>query len=153
MSRSLNMVSLIGNVGQDPEIRSTSSGNRLARLSLATNESWTDRSGQRQEATEWHRITVWGKLVDVVELWVKKGDRLFIQGKLKYSTFQCDCGKDKHGTEIVVSGFNTQLIMLGSSGGGGGGEPFRSDDYPEPAPSGGGGGGGRRSGPDDDLPF
>ncbi|MDH3424888.1 MAG: single-stranded DNA-binding protein, partial [Gemmatimonadota bacterium] len=86
MSRSLNKVMLIGNVGNDPEIRATGSGARVAKLSLATNRSWTDRnSGQKNEKTEWHRLTFFGRLVDVVEQWVKKGDRLYVEGRIEYS--------------------------------------------------------------------
>jgi single-strand DNA-binding protein len=154
MSRSLNKVMLIGNVGNDPEIRATSGGTRVAKLSLATNRSWPDRSGQQQEKTEWHRLTVFGRLVDVVEQWVKKGDRLYVEGRIEYSQTEGD-GGPKYWTDIIVN----EMVMLGSSGGGGS------------AGGGGGGGGGRRgsggggfsdagssaptssSEPDDDLPF
>jgi len=148
MSRSLNKVMLIGNVGNDPEIRATSGGTRVAKLSLATNRSWPDKSGQQQEKTEWHRLTVFGRLVDVVEQWVKKGDRLYVEGRIEYSQTEGD-GGPKYWTDIIIN----EMVMLGSSGGGGGG-----------------GGGGRRGGggfsetsgghqpsptnePDDDLPF
>jgi single-strand DNA-binding protein len=140
---------LIGNVGSDPEIRATSGGTRVAKLSLATNRSWPDRSGQQQEKTEWHRLTVFGRLVDVVEQWVKKGDRLYVEGRIEYSQTEGE-GGPKYWTDIIVN----EMVMLGSGGGAGGG---------------GGGGGGRRSGgfsdagssgpqppasePDDDLPF
>ena len=149
MSRSLNKVMLIGNVGNDPEIRATGSGARVAKLSLATNRSWSDRSGQTQEKTEWHRLTFFGRLVDIVEQWVKKGDRLYVEGRIEYSQTEGD-GGTKYWTDIVVN----EMVMLGSTGGG--------------APSGGGGGGrygGGYSGggggreepsltePDDDLPF
>ncbi|MEQ1855208.1 MAG: single-stranded DNA-binding protein [Longimicrobiales bacterium] len=153
MSRSLNKVMLIGNVGNEPEIRATSGGTRVAKISLATNRSWPDRSGQQQEKTEWHRLTFFGRLVDVVEQWVKKGDRLYIEGRIEYSQTEGE-GGPKYWTDIVVN----EMVMLGSgaAGGGGGG--------------GGGGGSGRRSGsfseaggggqpqppvgePDDDLPF
>ena len=143
MSRSLNKVMLIGNVGNDPEIRATSSGSRVAKVSLATNRSWSDRSGQQQEKTEWHRLTFFGRLVDIVEQWVKKGDRLYVEGRIEYSQTDGE-GGPKYWTDIVI----TEMVMLGSSGGGGGGGGF----------SGGGGGGGgapARPGnePDDDLPF
>ena len=116
MSRSLNKVMLIGNVGNDPEIRATSSGARVAKLSLATNRSWTDRnSGQKNEKTEWHRITVFGRLVDVVEQWVKKGDRLYVEGRIEYSQTEGD-GGTKYWTDIVIS----EMVMLGSTGTGGG---------------------------------
>lgn len=142
MARSLNKVTLIGNVGNDPEIRATASGARVAKLSIATNRSFQDRSGQQQERTEWHRITIFGRLVDVVEQWVKKGDRLYVEGRLEYSQTQDDQGATRYWTDIVVN----EMIMLGSSG-------------PQSAPS--NGGYAQRAPaaappitePDDDLPF
>lgn len=147
MSRSLNKVMLIGNVGNDPEIRATSGGARVAKVSLATNRSWSDRNGQQQEKTEWHRLTFFGRLVDIVEQWVKKGDRLYVEGRVEYSQTEGD-GGPKYWTDIVVN----EMVMLGSTQGGSGGG------------GGGGGGGGSYSGggsapepsltePDDDLPF
>ena len=149
MSRSLNKVMLIGNVGNDPEIRATSGGARVAKLSLATNRSWSDRSGQQQEKTEWHRLTFFGRLVDIVEQWVKKGDRLYVEGRIEYSQTEGE-GGTKYWTDIVVS----EMVMLGStgSGGSGGGSSRYGGSY-----SGGGGGGGEQEPsydePDDDLPF
>jgi single-strand DNA-binding protein len=146
MSRSLNKVMLIGNVGNDPEIRATSGGTRVAKISLATNRSWPDRYGQQQEKTEWHRLTFFGRLVDVVEQWVKKGDRLYVEGRIEYSQTEGE-GGPKYWTDIVVN----EMVMLGSgSGAGGGGGRQQS----------GGFSGGPSSGPqaptgepDDDLPF
>jgi single-strand DNA-binding protein len=151
MSRSLNKVMLIGNVGNEPEIRATSSGARVAKLSVATNRSWSDRSGQQQEKTEWHRLTFFGRLVDIVEQWVKKGDRLYVEGRIEYSQTEGE-GGTKYWTDIVVQ----EMVMLGSTtgGAGGGADPDRSSG------SGSGvsdsGGGGRQPGAsetDDDLPF
>jgi single-strand DNA-binding protein len=149
MSRSLNKVMLIGNVGNDPEIRATSSGARVAKVSLATNRSWSDRSGQQQEKTEWHRLTFFGRLVDIVEQWVKKGDRLYVEGRIEYSQTQDDQGQAKYWTDIVV----TEMVMLGSTGAGGGGSYGGPDSqyggggsFGGSAPSGGGDA-------DDDLPF
>lgn len=146
MSRSLNKVMLIGNLGSDPEIRMTSSGTKVAKLSLATNRSFQDRTGQQQEKTEWHRLTFFGKLSDVVEQWVHKGDRLYVEGRLEYSQTQDDQGVTKYWTDIVV----TEMVMLGSGGpggemggGGGGGGSSRSFTPPEP----------NLSEPEDDLPF
>jgi single-strand DNA-binding protein len=116
MSRSLNKVMLIGNVGNEPEIRATSSGARVAKISLATNRSWSDRSGQKQEKTEWHRLTFFGRLVDIVEQWVKKGDRLYVEGRVEYSQTQDDKGAVKYWTDIVIQ----EMVMLGSTSGGGG---------------------------------
>jgi single-strand DNA-binding protein len=153
MSRSLNKVMLIGNVGAEPEIRSTGAGTRIAKISLATNRTFADRSGQQQDKTEWHRLTFWDKLADVVERYVHKGDRLYIEGRLEYSQTQDEQGNVKYWTDIVVR----EMVMLGAGGPGGG--------------SGGGSGGGggfergaasrapeepRDGSPfdsDDDLPF
>ena len=145
MSRSLNKVMLIGNVGNDPEIRATSGGARVAKLSIATNRSWSDRSGQQQEKTEWHRLTFFGRLVDIVEQWVKKGDRLYVEGRIEYSQTEGD-GGPKYWTDIVVN----EMVMLGSSGGGGGGGGRRGGGSSEGA---GGGPQPPSSEPDDDLPF
>ena len=114
MARSLNKVSLIGYIGSDPEIRATSSGTRVAKLSLATNRKWKDSSGQEQEKTDWHRLTVFGKAVDIVEQWVKKGDRLYVEGRLEYSQTERD-GETRYWTDIIVSDF----VMLGSANGSG----------------------------------
>ena len=150
--RSLNRVNLIGNVGADPDVRSTASGTRVAKLSLATSRQFTDRSGQQQERTQWHRCTFFGKLVDVVESWVAKGDRLYIDGRIEYSQTQADDGTTRYWTDIIVN----EMIMLGSDKKGG-------------QKQGRGGQGDRRRGqqqssqpskpkkpitePDDDLPF
>ena len=104
MSRSLNKVMLIGNVGNDPEIRATSSGARVAKLSLATNRSWSDRSGQQQEKTEWHRLTFFGRLVDIVEQWVNKGDRLYVEGRIEYGSYERD-GVSITTTDVIVQEF------------------------------------------------
>ena len=143
MARSLNKVTLIGNVGNDPEIRATSSGARVAKLSLATNRSFQDRSGQQQERTEWHRLTIFGRLVDVIEQWVKKGDRLYVEGRLEYSQTQDDQGGTRYWTDIVVN----EMIMLGSVGPSGGGAP--TGGYRDSAPP----STGSVTEPDDDLPF
>ena len=109
MSRSLNKVMLIGNVGNDPEIRATSSGARVCKLSVATNRKWADRNGGQQEKTEWHRLTVFGRLVDVVEQWVKKGDSLYVEGRVEYSQTEGE-GGTKFWTDIIVN----EMVMLGS---------------------------------------
>ncbi len=140
MSRSLNKVMLIGNVGSDPEIRATSSGSRVGKLSLATNRQWRDSSGGQQEKTEWHRLTFFGRLVDVVEQWVKKGDRLYVEGRIEYSQTERD-GQTRYWTDIVA----TEMLMLGSTSGGAGlrsSAPRNSHTSTTPI-----------SEPDDDLPF
>lgn len=147
MSRSLNKVMLIGNVGNDPEIRATSSGARVAKVSLATNRSWTDRNtGQKNEKTEWHRLTFFGRLVDIVEQWVKKGDRLYVEGRVEYSQTEGE-GGTKYWTDIVVQ----EMVMLGSTAGGGdgGGQGAVSESYGDY----GSGGSPSVTEPDDDLPF
>jgi single-strand DNA-binding protein len=113
MSRSLNEVKLIGNVGQDPEVRSTTGGSRVATLSLATTRTWTDRNDGKQEKTEWHRLVVWGKLADVVEEYVKKGDRLYVSGRIEYRKWQDKDDNTRYSTEINVQ----ELIMLGAPSG------------------------------------
>ena len=143
MSRSLNKVMLIGNVGSEPDIRATSSGTQVAKVSLATNRQWKDGSGQQKEKTEWHRLTFFGRLVDIVDQWVKKGDRLYVEGRIEYSESESD-GQKKYWTDIIVA----EMVMLGSTAGGGGGGRdggFQSDPSPAPAPP--------ISEPDDDLPF
>jgi single-strand DNA-binding protein len=153
MSRSLNKVMLIGNVGNDPEIRVTSSGVKVAKVSLATNRTWNDRSGQQQERTEWHRLNLWDRLADVVEQYVHKGDRLYVEGRIEYSQTEDDKGNVKYFTDIRVF----EMVMLGGQSGGG---PSMDSPSPRrarpPAPGGGGGGDGGGSpfdSDDDDLPF
>ncbi len=143
MSRSLNKVMLIGNVGSEPDIRATSSGTQVAKVSLATNRQWKDGSGQQKEKTEWHRLTFFGRLVDIVDQWVKKGDRLYVEGRIEYSESETD-GQKKYWTDIIVA----EMVMLGSTAGGDGGGrggSFQSDPSAAPAPP--------ISEPDDDLPF
>ena len=113
MSRSLNKVTLIGNVGADPEVRSTSGGNRVATFSLATSRTWTGPSGDRQEKTEWHRCVVWNaktsQLADIVERYVHKGDKLYVEGRVEYRQWQDKDNQTRYSTEINVR----ELIMLG----------------------------------------
>jgi single-strand DNA-binding protein len=158
MSRSLNKVQLIGNIGSEPEIRVTPSGAKVAKLSLATNRVFQGRDGQQQDRTDWHRLTFFGKLADLVEQWVKKGDKLYVEGRLEYSQTQDEQGGPKYWTDIVVN----EMMMLGSGSGGrqeGGdeGESFRAPRAGGGASGGSGGGGGGRGpkpiDPDDDLPF
>ena len=119
MGRSLNKVMLIGNLGQDPEVRATSGGNRVATFSLATSRSWNDSTGSKQEKTEWHRCVVWNtktsQLADIVEKYVKKGDKLYVEGRVEYRQWQDKDGQTRYSTEINVR----ELIMLGGSRGGG----------------------------------
>ncbi|MFN7026783.1 MAG: single-stranded DNA-binding protein, partial [Pseudorhizobium sp.] len=181
MAGSVNKVILIGNVGADPEIRRTQDGRPIANLRIATSESWRDRnSGERKEKTEWHSVVVFNEgLCKVVEQYVKKGAKLYIEGALQTRKWQDQTGNDRYSTEVVLQGFNSTLTMLdgrgegggqGSYGGGasragggndlGGGGNF-GDDYDRPASGGGsrgGQGGGAQGGGfsrdlDDDIPF
>jgi single-strand DNA-binding protein len=137
---------LIGNLGADPEVRSTPSGAKVAKVSIATNRTFQDRSGQQQERTERHRVTFFGMLADIVEQYASKGDRLYIEGRIEYSqTGEGDA--KKYFTDIVAQ----EMVMLGSggaegaSGGGAGRGSFRASP---PADS-----GTNLAEPDDDLPF
>lgn len=137
MARSLNKAMLIGNLGQDPEIRTIPSGTRVAQFSLATSRRWNDKSGQQQEKTEWHRVVAWDRLVDVLERWVKKGDRIYVEGEIEYRQYEDKDGVTKYSTEIRAR----EVILLGGKDGGGGG-----GDYGGGGRSGGGGGGGGGAG-------
>jgi len=113
----LNKVTLIGNVGGDPEIRSTQNGDQVASFSLATSESWKDKStGERKTKTEWHKIVIWGGLVKIVESYVQKGSKLYIEGKLQTRSWDKD-GVTMYTTEVVLKQFNGNLVMLDSRGG------------------------------------
>jgi single-strand DNA-binding protein len=163
VARSLNKAMLIGNVGQDPEIRTIPNGARVAQFSVATSRRWNDRSGQQQEKTEWHRIVAWEKLVEIIERYVKKGDRIYVEGEIEYRQYQDKDGVTKYTTEIRAR----EVVLLGSkSDGGGGGDWDRGGSRPAAsgARTGGGGGGGKGGSDyddfqappledDDDLPF
>ena len=112
MSRSVNKITLIGNVGQDPEARTTSTNTKLVKLSLATNHRWKDSSGQAQERTDWHRLTFWDKLAEIVDEFVSKGDRLYIEGRVQYGSYDRDDGVSVPTVDINVS----ELVMLGDAG-------------------------------------
>lgn len=149
MAGSVNKVILVGNLGRDPEIRFTQAGKKIANFSIATSEQWRDRqSGERRERTEWHRIVVFNEgLADVVERFVKKGSKLYIEGALRTRKWQGQDGKDNYTTEIVLEGFNSTLTMLDGRGdGGGGGSSSGGGNYGND--SGGGYGGGYDNGGD-----
>lgn len=114
MSRSLNKAMVIGNLGSDPEVRSTQSGTRVATLSVATSRSWTGRDGQTQEKTEWHRIVAWDRLAEICEQYLSKGDRVYIEGRIEYRQWEGDDGQTRYTTEIRAR----EMIMLGGRGGG-----------------------------------
>lgn len=156
MARSLNKAIIIGNLGSDPEIRTTGSGTRVANFSVATSRSWKSQSGEQQEKTEWHRIVCWDKLAEIVERYLKKGNQVYIEGEIEYRSYEDKDGVTKYSTEIRAR----DMMMLGGREGGGG--------YSGGETSGGGGrsGGATRGGrndyddfqapplgDDDDLPF
>jgi single-strand DNA-binding protein len=173
MSRGgVNKVILIGNLGGDPEVRYTPGGAAVANVNLATNESWNDREGQRQERTEWHRLVFWSKLAEIVGQYLKKGSKVYVEGRLQTRQWDDQSGQKRYTTEIVVN----DMQMLDGRGDGamggpqgsaapGGGPPAGGGDYDQ------GGGGGGMSDPqggaapgggspagggdseDDDLPF
>ena len=110
---SVNQVHLLGNVGREPEIRHTQSGDPIANLSIATSERWNDRrTGEKQERTEWHRVVVFGPLAKIVEQYVGKGSRIYVQGKLKTRKWQDRDGNDRYSTEVVLSGFQAHLVLI-----------------------------------------
>ena len=127
MAGSVNKVILIGNVGADPEIRRTQDGRPIANISIATTESWTDkRTGERQQKTEWHRVVVFNEnLAKLVEQYVKKGSKLYIEGALQTRKWTDQKGVEKYSTEVILQGFNGTLTMLSSPEGNG-----RSDQSP-----------------------
>ena len=122
MAGSVNKVILVGNVGADPEIRRTQDGRPIANLRIATSEQWRDKnSGERREKTEWHTVVVFNEgLCKVVEQYIKKGAKLYIEGALQTRKWQDQSGADRYSTEIVLQGFNSTLTMLDGRGEGGG---------------------------------
>jgi single-strand DNA-binding protein len=178
MAGSVNKVILIGNLGRDPEIRTTQDGTRIANFSLATSETWRDKaSGERKERTEWHRVVIFNdRLVDVVEKYVKKGAKLYIEGALQTRKWTDQQGAEKYTTEVVLQRFRGELTMLDGRGEGGRGDygsgssggAYEPDDGGYAAGAGGGFGGGASGGGggarpdrrppqpadlDDDIPF
>ncbi len=160
---SVNKVILVGNLGNDPEIRTFGNGGKVANFTLATSENWRDKkSGEKKEKTEWHRVAVFGEgLVGVVERYVKKGSKLYIEGKLQTRKWQDRDGNDKYTTEIVLQGPGTTLTMLDSAGGQGGNRQNAQGDYQQDQTRGGYGnsgfqpqfGGGYGETLDDEIPF
>jgi single-strand DNA-binding protein len=168
MAGSVNKVILVGNLGKDPEVRTTQSGGKIANLSVATSESWNDKqSGERKEKTEWHRVTVFNdKLVEIIEKYCHKGDKIYVEGQLQTRKYTDNSGVEKYTTEVVLSGFHGTITMLNSAKGGdqqgeqggGGRNGYQSGPTPaqRSAASQGGGqqGGGMGGGElDDVIPF
>ncbi|WP_420348071.1 single-stranded DNA-binding protein [Pelagibius sp.] len=160
MAGSVNKVILVGNLGRDPEIRSTQDGTRIANLSLATSETWRDRnSGERRERTEWHRVVIFNeRLSEVAEKYLRKGSKVYIEGQLQTRKWTDQSGQDRYTTEVVLQRFRGELTMLDGRQDGGGG--FGGGDQGGYSGGGSGGGpGGGSGGPppagdlDDEIPF
>ena len=155
MSGSLNKVLLIGNLGRDPELKTTPSGQNVARFSVATTETWKNQQGEKQSKTEWHNIVVWGKQAEIAEKYLRKGKQVMIEGRIQYREYTGQDGVKKTACDIRCDNF----VMLGrmedgnrDSGGyggkasGGGSQDFEDHGAPSPV-------GGNNSFPDDDIPF
>ena len=174
MAGSVNKVILIGNLGADPEVRSFQNGGQVCNIRVATSETWKDRnSGERREKTEWHSVAIFQEgLVRVAQQYLRKGSKVYIEGKLQTRKWQDQSGADRYSTEVVLQGFGSTLTMLdgrdGPSGGGGGGygggDSFGGgggggyDGPPSGGNPGGGQSGGFGGGPgggdmDDEIPF
>ena len=172
MAGSINKVILVGNLGRDPEIRSTQDGMRIANLNLATSESWRDRvSGERKERTEWHRVVIFNeRLVEVAEKYLRKGSKIYVEGALQTRKWTDNAGVEKYSTEVVLQRFRGELTMLDGAGGGRGqgagggameggyddafsGGPGDSPRYGGTGPSGGGNSRNRNADLDDEITF
>ncbi len=153
MSGSLNKVTLIGNLGRDPEIRTTQDGREIANLAIATSESWKDKNtGERREKTEWHRIVIFSEgLVRVVKNYLKKGSKIYIEGSLQTRKWTDQGGQERYTTEVVLQGYNGTLTMLDRAGGNDNGG-YHQDAQPAAASSGGASNFADES-LDDEIPF
>ncbi|MEN9706321.1 MAG: hypothetical protein RLZZ393_2200 [Pseudomonadota bacterium] len=156
MARGINKVILIGNLGQDPEVRAMPSGSSVANLRIATTESWRDKqTGENKEVTEWHTVVLFGRTAEVAQQYLRKGSSVYIEGRLRTRKWQDKSGNDRYTTEIVAN----DMQMLGGRGGGGGGEsrePYNQGGGDGGFGGGSGGGSGAGSDPgfqDDDIPF
>lgn len=136
MAGSINKVILVGNLGRDPEIRHTNAGQKIANLSVATSDTWKDKSGERQERTEWHRVVVFNaNLADFAERYLRKGSKVYIEGSLQTRKFTDQSGADRYTTEVVLGAFRGELVVLdprgdnaGGMGGGSMGGTMNSTD-------------------------
>ena len=160
MAGSVNKVILVGNLGRDPEIRSTQDGTRVANLSVATSENWRDKnSGERREKTEWHRVVVFNeRIVDVAEKYLHKGSKVYVEGQLQTRKWTDQSGQEKYTTEIVLQRFRGELTMLDARGAGGEAGGYAEPAHEGPSQAGASSGGGRAPSPgggdlDDEIPF
>lgn len=138
MKKGVNKVILVGNLGSDPEVKQMPSGTAVANLSLATSESWKDKNtGEQVEKTEWHRVSLFGKLAEVAGQYLKKGSQVYIEGQLQTRKWQDQNGQDRYTTEVVVQGFNGVMQMLGSKSDnqGGWGQPQQPVQQPTQQPA------------------
>ena len=158
MAGSVNKVILVGNLGRDPEVRTTQDGAKIVNFTLATSERWRDRSsGEQRERTEWHRVVIFNEnLTRIAEQYLRKGSAVYLEGQLQTRKWTDQGGQERYTTEVVLQRFRGELTLLGGrgegSGGGYGGDSGRSDD----AGAGSSGGGGYGDGPadlDDEIPF
>ena len=118
-SRGINKVILVGNLGNDPEIRYMPSGDAVANIAIATSESWRDKAtGEQKEKTEWHKVAIFGKLAELAGEYLRKGSQVYIEGQLQTRKWQDQSGQDRYSTEVVVQGFNGVMQMLGGKQGG-----------------------------------
>ncbi len=175
MAGSVNKVILVGNLGRDPEVRTFQNGGKVCNLRIATSENWKDRqSGERKERTEWHSVAIFNEnLARIAEQYLKKGSKVYVEGKLETRKWQDQSGQDRYTTEVVIRNFGGELTLLdgrdgggsgggggyddgGYSGGGGGGDyggGYQSGGGSGGAAGGGSRGGGGRSDMDDEIPF
>lgn len=149
MAASLNKVTLIGNLGKDPEIRYAPDGSKIVQFSLATGESWKDKvTGERKDRTEWHRVVIFNdRLGDICEKYIKKGSKVYVEGQLQTRKWTDNSGQEKFSTEVVISRFKGELVILDARSSNGGESSYSSSDYDR----------GTNDGPssvlDDDIPF
>lgn len=157
MAGSVNRVTILGNLGKDPEVRSFNNGGKVVNLTVATSETWKDKAGERQERTEWHRVSILNeKLGEIAERYLRKGSKVYLVGQLETRKWQAQDGTDRYSTEIVLRNFGGELVLLDSKGAdnGGGNAPAATSQKPA-----GGVAGAPRSNAkpasdwDDDIPF
>lgn len=174
MAGSVNKVIIVGNLGRDPEVRTFQNGGKVCNLRIATSDTWKDKNtGERRERTEWHTVAVFSEgLVRVCESYLRKGSKVYIEGKLQTRKWQDQAGADRYSTEVVLQGFDATLVMLDGRGEGGGGQQGgggQGGSYGggqggggyDSGPQGGGYGGGQNNAPsgggsrdiDDEIPF
>ncbi|GJL82942.1 MAG: single-stranded DNA-binding protein [marine bacterium B5-7] len=160
MARGINKAIIVGNLGKDPEVRYSANGSAITNITVATSDSWKDKTtGEQQERTEWHRIVFFNRLAEVAGEYLKKGSQVYIEGRIQTRKWQDQSGQDRYTTEIVAS----EMQMLGSRGGAGGGDSSFNQDQPRQRAAAGQtnkGGGSSQSGSgadfdefDDDIPF